>query len=320
MSNRALSHYRFSKAFAWLNRHIRSRRKIIKKVRALYQKYGLEKNGCVLCQNDEFSLISEGDRYGFDLNKQICNHCGLVQTYPSTSALFHQEFYSFYYRPLYLKNKEVNYHALVKEQIDKANLYFAYFTSNRLEKEILKGLSIVEIGCSSGGTLNTLKPFVKSVYGCDLDIKAIEFARRNFDINVEVSMYPKEIPEGCKLFIMSHVLEHVHNPLETLKKIRTMMTPDDYLFIAVPGLNMVAKGFYKNDLRRYFHIAHVSDFTSSTLINLAGCAGFEVLNIDEEINALFIPSQEKTWKKHNGDSVENIKLIEQTYRGLPPHL
>jgi SAM-dependent methyltransferase len=184
----------------------------------------------------------------------------------------------------------------------------------------LKDLSIIEVGCSSGGTLNILKSFVGSVQGCDLDIEAIKFAKDNFDINVEVSMYPSTLPNGNKLFIMSHVLEHVFNPLDTLKELRRMMNTGDYLFLAVPGLNMVAQGDYKNDLRRYFHIAHVTDFTSGTLANLSHYAGFKTLNIDEEINGLFIADKITDWKKNKEDSIENIRKIEETYRSIPPHL
>lgn len=92
MTKRILKHYRFSKTFAWINRHVRSRRNAIKKIRHLYQKYGFVNNGCSLCKGKDFSLLCEGDRYGFDLNKQLCNQCGLVQTYPALSLEFHQEF------------------------------------------------------------------------------------------------------------------------------------------------------------------------------------------------------------------------------------
>ena len=253
---RVLKHYRFSKFFAAINRTVRSRRKPIKYIRSLYGKLGLIEDGCSFCGQREFTLLSEGDRYGFDLKKQICNHCGLVQTYPKLSPEFHEKFYSNLYRPLYLKSQEVDYNSVIEEQSDKAAYYLNYFNQNGLQDK-LKDLSVIEIGCSSGGTINGLKPFVKSVQGCDLDINAIAFAKEKFGLSVEAGMCPTQTPKGAKLFIMSHVLEHVFNPFETLKKVRSLMTDNDYLFIAVPGINMVAEGDYKHDLRRYFHLTHV---------------------------------------------------------------
>jgi SAM-dependent methyltransferase len=319
MSNRILKHYRFGLTFAWINRNLRSRRKAINKIMTLYKKFGLVTNGCSLCKSNNFTLVSEGDRYGFDLKKQFCNECGLIQTYPALSRKFHEEFYSYHYRPLYLKSETVNYQSVIKEQNDKAKKYLNYFINNGLLNQ-LSDLSIIEIGCSSGGTIDALRTAAKSVQGCDLDVEAIQFAQENFKLNVEVGMYPSSLPEGPKLFILSHILEHVFNPLETLREIRLIINPGDYLFVAIPGINGVSNGDYKCDLRRYFHIAHVTDFTSATLTNVANYAGFKLIKIDEEINGLFIADEITNWKKNNQDSIDNIKSIEKTYKGIFPHL
>ena len=319
MSDRALKHYRFGSTFAWVNRTLRSRRKAISKIMTLYKKYGLVIDGCSLCESNNFTLVSEGDRYGFDLKKQFCNQCGLIQTYPALSREFHEEFYSYHYRPLYLKSKIVDYEDVIKEQNDKAEKYLDYFFNNGLSEK-LANLSIIEIGCSSGGTISALKKAVKSVQGCDLDVEAIKFAKNKFKLNVEVGMSPSSLPDGPKLFILSHMLEHVFNPLETLREIRLIMSPGDYLFVAVPGLNGVSKGDYKNDLRRYFHIAHVTDFSATTLTNVANHAGFKSINIDEEINGLFVADEVSNWRKNKQDSIDNILSIEKTYKGIFPHL
>jgi len=285
----------------------------------LYKKYGLVSDGCSLCESNNFTLVSEGDRYGFDLKKQFCNECGLIQTYPAVSREFHEEFYSYHYRPLYLKSEAVDYDDVIKEQSDKAKKYLDYFINNGLSEKLID-LSIIEIGCSSGGTINGIKKAVKSVQGCDLDVEAIKFAKNKFELNAEVGMYPSSLPDGPKLFILSHMLEHVFNPLKTLKEIRLLMNTGDYLFITVPGINGVAEGDYKNDLRRYFHIAHVTDFTRSTLMNVANYAGFKVTNIDQEINGLFVADEISYWRKNKQDSINNIRSIEKTYKGIFPHL
>jgi len=319
MGKRVLTHYRFGKAFAWLNRNLRSRRKSIKNIRQLCKDYGLIADGCSLCKSQDFTLVAEGDRYGFDLKKQLCNQCGLLQTYPAPHPEFHKQFYSHHYRSLYLKQQQVDYRSVIQEQKTKGDKYLSYFRNHGLADDLAQ-LEVIEIGCSSGGTLNALKPFVKQVSGCDLDIQAIKFAQSNFGIDVQVGMYPMVKSNLRKLFILSHVLEHVFNPLDTLREIRQIMQLGDFLFIAVPGLNAVAEGSYKNDLRRYFHIAHVTDFTGGTLCNVARQAGFKVLNYDEEINGLFTADKVVDWTRNPADTPENLVRIESTYAGLPPHL
>ena len=123
MSNRVLKHYRFGPAFARINRTLRSRRKAIKKIMALYKKFGLVSGGCSLCESKNFSLVSEGDRYGFDLKKQLCNECGLIQTYPAVSSGFNEEFYSYHYRPLYLKSEIVDYEAVSYTHLTLPTIY-----------------------------------------------------------------------------------------------------------------------------------------------------------------------------------------------------
>jgi len=269
----------------------------------LYKKYGLVSDGCSLYESNNFTFVSEGARYGFDLKKKYCNECGLIQTYPALSREFHEEFYSYHYRPLCLKSEAVDYDDVIKEQSGKAKKYLDYFINNGLSEKLVD-LPIIEIGCSSGGTINTIKKAVKSVQGCDLDVKAIKFAQDNFKINVEVAMYPSLLPIGPKLFILSHMLEYVFNPLKTLQEIRSMINPGDYLFVTKPGLNGASEGNYKHDLRRYFHIAHVIDFTATSLTNVANYAGFKSINIDEEISSLFIADTAINWKK-----IKKIQLI-----------
>ena len=319
---RILKHWRYGRIFAWINRNLRSRRKAIKAVRLLYKQYGLIDKGCTFCKGKSFTLIAQGDRYGFDLDKQLCNQCGLMQTYPALSPEFHKEFYSQYYRPLYLGTQIVDYQLLIKEQTIKGKKYLNYFHQHGL-KPLLKDLSVIEIGCSSGGTLAALKRFVRSVQGCDLDAKAVKFSQNSFNLNTEVSMYPSSLPPKKRLFILSHVLEHVFNPLETLTVLRKLSEKEDYLFIAVPGMNMVTKGSYKNDLRRYFHIAHATDFTESTLRCIAQTAGFNPLATDEEVNGLFLAGDSKAidgCKNCKEDWIVNILNIEKTYSGWFPHL
>ena len=208
---------------------------------------------------------------------------------------------------------------MLEEQNQKGNLYLSYLKNCGLSK-IMDQLNVIEVGCSSGGTINTIKPYVKTVRGCDLDINAINFAKSTLGLNVEVAALPTELPSGKRLIIMSHVLEHVFDPLETLKNLRELLSNGDYLFLAVPGINKVANGDYKYDLRRYFHIAHVTDFTASTLENLCGEASFKAIKIDEDIHGLFVADKKLPYSKSPSDSIENINFIEETYRGKFPHL
>lgn len=315
MSNRVLSHYRFSPFFGWLRRITSSRRKAISTVRKMYKKFGLLERNCTICDSKDFVLLSESDRYGFDLKKQICQSCGLVQTMPSLKPEFLDKFYSQYYRRLYTKRIHVNYDALIEEQTAKGHRFREYFVQQELS-DVLPNLAIIEIGCSSSGILAALAPNVRSVQGCDLDVEAIAHGKQRYGFELEVSALPTHLPKSPRMFILSHVLEHLADPLEALRNIRDLMGQEDYLFIEVPGMNTVAEGNYGYDLWAYFHIAHVSDFTAGTINVLAAQAGLQVLSCDETVTALLRRADLTVlpWTKNPKDSVENVLRIEATFR------
>lgn len=316
LSKRALSHFRFGRLYGWFRRNTSSRRKAIHSIKRMYEKYGLEHRSCVLCGEDQFTLLAQTDRYGFDLDKRICESCGLVQTNPSLKPEFLDEFYSHHYRPLYQKNMKVNYDHLMDEQATKGKRFIDYLKNNGLAAK-LKDLSVVEIGCSSGGILAEMQSEVKSVQGCDLDVEGISYGQEKFDFDLEVSALPTSLPQSPKLFLMSHVLEHLHDPLRSVMDIRKLMSEDDYLLIEVPGLNAVGEGAYGGDLWAYFHIAHVTDFTAGTMKALAANAGFSVLSCDETVTALLVRSDvEKIgWEQDATDTVDNVLRIEKQYTG-----
>lgn len=315
MKKRALKSYRFGLAFGWLRRSTSSRRRSIQIVREMYKKIGLEHRPCTICGSEKFTLLAETDRYGFDLQKQLCEVCGLVQTMPSLRTEFLDQFYSQHYRPLYTKRSDVDYIPLIEEQNAKGQRFKKYFNDHGLGDR-LSDISIVEIGCSSAGILAALAPSVRHVQGCDLDVEGIAYGKKHYGFELEVSALPTHLPASPRLFILSHVLEHLHNPLKTLKDIRDLMEEDDHLFIEVPGMNSLAEGNYGHDLWAYFHIAHVSDFTAGTIQVLAAQAGFDVLSCDETVRALLKKSDEtsKSWSKSPKDSVENVLQIEAAYR------
>ena len=307
LKKRAIKNFRYGKVAGWLRRNSSKRRVKIKEIRDLYNQLGLIDSPCSICKSTDFQLLSEADRYGFDIKKQICLSCDLVQSNPRPSKEFHNIFYSKHYRKLYTgKDLPVDYESMTSDFNAKGRVILDVF--QKVELSNLKDYNVIEIGCSSGGILKYLEPFVKDVYGCDLDEEAIEYAKKILNLKVHLGEKPKVIPETKNIFILSHVLEHVFDPLQFVLEIRSTLKSNDLLYIAVPGLNMVRQGTYKYDLRRYFHLAHVTDFTKQTLENLLITAGFKTLYIDEKIESVFKVSQtnEKITLAQNKNAVDDI--------------
>ena len=316
MSQRVLSHPRYSSWYAYLKRNLSmKRRDQINGVIRAYNQFGLEDRNCVLCGEHDYSFISACDRFGFGLNKRICNHCGLVQTNPRLKAEFHSVFYRDMYRPLYKGGKSrVNYEKMTVKQRRRGTQIMEFLQAQLPGTDFTK-YALIEIGASNGGVLDAMRPHFREVWGCDLDEEAIAWGRDNLDLDLEVAAMPAKLkPKGPRLVMFSHVLEHVYDPLETLRQVRSLVTGDDLLYIGVPGINLVHEGAYGHDLSVYFHIGHVTDFSEGTFRILAARAGFETLYADETVEALLRKSEadELPWARTPSDSVDNIRAIEAT--------
>ena len=201
-----ITNFRYGTVAGTLRRLTSKRCKKIKEVRALYMSLGLIDAPCSICKSYNYQLISEADRYGFDIKKQVCLSCHLVQSNPRPSKEFHKEFYKLHYRKLYKNKDYVNYGSthMKAESIIKGQLLIDTF--QKVDINDLKNYNMIEIGCSHGGILKYLEPFAKSVHGYDLDKDAIKYGKNNFKLNLHIGEGPTESMPGKNIIILSHVL------------------------------------------------------------------------------------------------------------------
>lgn len=136
--------------------------------------------------------------------------------------------------------------------------------------------SLLDVGCGNG---SFLKCFQKgypewSLNGTEWDEKyaatvcAIPNVRAHFTGALEA------IDQKFDLISLIHVLEHIENPLATLRTIRSMLTERGQILIEVP--------FYKHNPFELLIADHVSHFSKETLEATLRAAGFEILLITHD--------------------------------------
>jgi len=199
------------------------------------------------------------------------------------SQQFYDEFYAKYYRDLHEIDK----------RIGSLDDYFVYQykraeeTFGNAGDEPNKEVNILEIGCSSGGILQFFKDRGRKVQGIDLDPKYVEYAqKKGLDVTVD-TVDTVELKQRPTYVIMSHVLEHLLDPIRTLKRIREIMHPMGWLLIEVPGTGNLLK--YDMDFTKTLQLAHVYYFSQDTLRKLLQRAGFSISYMTEDIQALCQP-------------------------------
>lgn len=110
-----------------------------------------------------------------------------------------------------------------------------------LAGKYVKGKIVVELGCGLGyGTKTIVQKGAKKVYGIDIDIKAIEFAKKNYSHHLityinrsaTVTMLSKSTAD---VVIAFEILEHVPNPEELISESMRILKPGGILILSTPN-------------------------------------------------------------------------------------
>lgn len=117
----------------------------------------------------------------------------------------------------------------------------------RARRQVLKELihrtlpvggSVIDIGCGTGGNLNTLAGDYPCL-GLDASAEAIALARARFSGTEFIcASIPVELPSTLgrpRLFLLADVLEHLPDDARFLRDLISMLAPGDYLLLTVPA-------------------------------------------------------------------------------------
>ncbi|MDD2889362.1 MAG: class I SAM-dependent methyltransferase [bacterium] len=106
---------------------------------------------------------------------------------------------------------------------------------------------VLDIGCGMGCGLNKLKKLGWETYGVELDEYAAEYAKKaDHNIICGTLLEANFLPNFFDVILLSEVLEHLYNPLETLKEIKRIIKPGGKIYISVPISNNLFFKIFKN--------------------------------------------------------------------------
>ncbi|MAO54801.1 MAG: hypothetical protein CMM61_03785 [Rhodospirillaceae bacterium] len=210
-----------------------------------------------LCGSTEFDLVATYDRNRAYQPIVLCRNCGLMQCQPRHTAETNHWFYSSdYYRDTY---KPGGFKVPTKEE------FLAQAESrSALRERALRGLdparikTVAEIGCANGINLYGFHQMGKEVFGCDLSPAMVEMGQ-SMGMNLQVGSLETLGDRKFDLIILSHVLEHMRDPVGEIRRILRHLEDEGALYIEVPD----ARAFFLTALQA----AHLYYFTPRTLIH-----------------------------------------------------
>ena len=231
---------------------------------------------CDLCGSASHLVFARRGRHGTRLTTVICHGCGLVHTNPRVSEKENAEYYHNNYWGDY-KAQTVPDEKFFRRRLPKIKPMLAL-----LRPFLRPGVKVLEVGCSVGALLWSMKHLVGST-GRFIGIEAhhghAQFAREQKELDVRAGLLHevehKLPPASFDLVVMNHVLEHTPSPTDVFLKVKKLLRPQGVFVVEVP--NIEAPG---SRLSHFFHRAHPFSFSPRTLQRLAQKAGFKVRKIE----------------------------------------
>ena len=140
---------------------------------------------------------------------------------------------------------------------------------------------VLDIGCGSGSFLKVAMQLGWEVQGIDPDSKAASAASQVSGLCVEQGGLPKTRFQDSTFDVvtLSHVIEHTHDPVASLREAYRLLKPGGRIWVATPNL--------KSGSCRYFHMnwiglhppAHLVLFNHKSLRDVLGLAGFHNVRV-----------------------------------------
>lgn len=139
---------------------------------------------------------------------------------------------------------------------------------------------LLDVGCGDGEALDILRRLGWQTTGVEVDGKAVASARaRGLDVRQGHLQDAGFAEHSFDVTTSSHVIEHVHDPLEFLREQRRILKPGGRLIAVTPN---VEGPMHKTWGKHWLGLdppRHLALFTRSSLRRLASAAGFSRIQI-----------------------------------------
>ena len=236
---------------------------------------------CSLCGGEASLLYSDclDLEYFVASSSQFyqCVSCGFVLMHPLPTRAELSELY-----PSNYHNFDPPSNAVARFLLDR---YYEH-QSAICRRHMPASGSLLEIGCASGDILERMQDSgYRGVRGIEISREACEHAwDRGLDV-FHGTLDEFETEDRFDLVFMSHVIEHVLDPLATAAKIRSLLKPGGLLYLETPNVRSLDARLWKRRWGLIHYPRHLYLFDRATLRRLLEGAGLVDVRVASEINS-----------------------------------
>lgn len=154
---------------------------------------------------------------------------------------------------------------------------------------------LLEVGCGSGGMLKNFADLGWRVAGIDFDPVAVA-ACQSKGLRVELGTLEAQLYSRSSFdaVVMSHVIEHVHDPIALLSECRRILAPGGKLSLVTPHIDAFGHRLFRSswfclDPPRHLHLFSVKSL--HTALREAGFTRLRIFTTMRDASETFIASR-----------------------------
>lgn len=152
-------------------------------------------------------------------------------------------------------------------------------------RALAPSMRLLEIGCGNGGQLASLTEFGWEAVGVDTDPFAVRIAReRGLDVREGQLGVQGFGEDQFDAIVMTHVIEHVHNPSELLSQCFKILRPGGILSVQTPNSESWGHRRFGADWFALEPPRHLMLFTSASLRCVVERAGLQVKDLHTSVH------------------------------------
>lgn len=134
---------------------------------------------------------------------------------------------------------------------------------------------LVDIGCGNGQFLGAAMQLGWEAWGVDPDPKAVETAQKTGATVIQGGFPDTGLPSAhFDIVTLSHVIEHVHDPLAALREAFRVVKPGGHIWLATPNMGSFGHARFGADWRGLEPPRHLVLFNNNSLEKALDGAGF----------------------------------------------
>ena len=223
---------------------------------------------CLVCDSAESNLLyGSAKDYVTDERFSVrqCASCGLVFTAPSPQVTNH------YYPSTYRRYGGASMALLKWLYLRRARSWLRTFSG--------PGFAL-EVGCGNGWMLRAIKQRGWTVTGTERNFESAAYAKSASEIPMFVGgLEALQAKPTFDLIFLFQVLEHLPDPLGTLKQCASLLKPNGRLIISVPNFESWQSQLFGPS---WFHLdvpRHLTHFSAASLRDIALLADLTIMKI-----------------------------------------